>query len=64
MSRASHVTQVTEFQYNYSGRSFLKLRKNGGADHMKLAVQKLIALSLPIQCVEAVFISGYLSGMI
>lgn len=53
-----------EFQYNYSGRPFLKLNKNGGADHMKLAVHKLIELSFPIQCVEAVFISGYLSGII
>ena len=52
-----------EFQYNYSGRPFLKLNKNGGADHMKLAAHKLIELSYPIQCVEAVFISGYLSGM-
>lgn len=52
---------IEEFEYNYSGKPFLKLNKNGGAKHLQTAAQELIRLSLPIQCVEAVFIGCWLS---
>ena len=52
---------IEEFEYNYSGKPFLKLNKNGGAKHIHTAAKELIRLSLPIQCVEAVFIGCWLS---
>ena len=56
------IWQIEDFEYNYSGKPFLKLKKTGGADHIEFAAKNLIKMSLPIQCVEAVFLGIYLTG--
>lgn len=52
---------VEQFEYNYSGKPFFKMKKSGGAFHIQSVAKQLIKAGLPIQCVEAVFISTYVS---
>lgn len=54
--------KILEFEYNYSGKPFLKLKKSGGPSHIDFCVKELIRISLPIQCVEAVFIACRLTA--
>ena len=54
-------TYIEEFEYNYSGKPFLKLNKAGGAKHLQTSALELIRMALPIQCVEALFIGCWLS---
>lgn len=54
--------KILEFEYNYSGKPFLKLKKSGGPAHIDFCVKELIRISLPIQCVEAVFIACRLTA--
>ena len=49
------------FEYNYSGKPFLQLKKSWGASQLLSATKELIRISLPIQCVEAVFIASVLT---
>jgi hypothetical protein len=53
---------IEALEYNYSGKPFIRMRKSGGIGHIKEVSEQLIASSLPIQCVEAVFLACYLSS--
>jgi hypothetical protein len=53
---------VESFEYNYSGKPFFKLVKSKGTKHIHASASSLIEAALPIQCVEAVFISLYLTS--
>ena len=60
--RINIIQQFIEmFEYNYSGKPFFKMKKSGGAFHIQSVAKQLIKAGLPIQCVEAVFISTYIS---
>ena len=62
VEKVRHIQMyIDAFEYNYSGKPFVKLNKKGGAKHLLTATLELIRLALPIQCVEAVFIGGWLS---
>eukprot|EP01039_Chlorochromonas_danica_P020449 gene20449-24971_t len=53
---------INAFQYNYTSHPFVKPKKTGGSRHMGEIYERLLALSLPIQCVEAVFIASILTA--
>lgn len=53
---------INSFQYNYTSHPFVKPKKTGGSRHMMEIYDRLLALSLPIQCVEAVFIASILTA--
>lgn len=53
---------ITSFEYNHTGVSFVKKRRDRGASHVLNTAKELIRESLPIQCVEAVFIALLLTS--
>lgn len=53
---------INAFRYNYTSCPFVKPKKTGGARHMLETYQQLLDFSLPIQCVEAVFIASILTA--
>lgn len=53
---------ISSFTYNYTGISFFRLKKTGGTTHILTTVHHMIACSLPIQCVEAVFMAAVLTS--
>lgn len=55
---------IESLQYNYTGQSYVPLKRNRGMSHIYSAAKELIKVALPIQCVEAVFIGCYLSSNI
>jgi hypothetical protein len=57
---------ISSFHYNYSGKSFFKryMRKNRGMSHLIDVVKRIVARSLPIQCVEGVFLAVSLTNAI
>jgi hypothetical protein len=54
-------TFILSFDYNYSGKPFFKMKRSGGSNHIQIVSKQLMKAGLPIQCVEAVFLSAYLS---
>jgi hypothetical protein len=48
-------------EYNHTGVSYVRKRRDRGAAHVMITAKELIRESLPIQCVEAVFIALYLT---
>ena len=50
------------FQYNYTGRPFVKMQKNRGMKHISSCAKQIIHAALPIQCVEAVFLGCLLTA--
>lgn len=40
----------------------MRLKKSGGPAHIEFCAKELIRISLPIQCVEAVFIACHLTA--
>lgn len=53
---------VESFEYNYTGKPFLVMKKSRGASHVNTCAKQIIRAALPIQCVEAVFLASYLSS--
>lgn len=55
---------INSFQYNTIGKSFFKryMRKNRGMNHLIRVVQKIVVQTLPIQCVEGVFLAVFLTN--
>mmetsp|Transcript_6842 Transcript_6842/g.12703 ORF Transcript_6842/g.12703 Transcript_6842/m.12703 type:complete len:318 (+) Transcript_6842:158-1111(+) len=53
---------IASFEYNHTGVSFVKKRRDRGASHVLTTAKELIRESLPIQCVEAVFIALLLTN--
>lgn len=58
---ASIQSFINQFQYNFSGKPFIKMKKNLGPSHVFSCAQEIIDAALPIQCVEATFIALYLT---
>jgi hypothetical protein len=54
-------TFINSFDYNYSGKPFFKMKRSGGSNHIQTVSKQLMKAGLPIQCVEAVFLSAYIS---
>lgn len=54
---------INDFGYNHTSVPFYKMKKTGGTHHMLSVVEQIQKLSLPIQCVEAVFIATVLSSV-
>ena len=52
---------INKFEYNYSGKAFIRMRKDLGASHVFASAKEIISAALPIQCVEATFIGLYLT---
>jgi hypothetical protein len=52
---------ICSFEYNYSGVPFVTLRKDRGFLNVITSAKEIIAKALPIQCIEAVFLGGYLT---
>lgn len=53
---------IESFQYNYTGKPFFKMIKSKGTAHIYECANSIIDGSLPIQCVEAVFIGLLLTS--
>ena len=53
---------IAAFQYNFTGKPFVKMFKSKGAVHIFNVSKQLIKESLPIQCVEAVFLGTHLTS--
>ncbi len=54
---------INEFGYNHTSVPFYRMKKTGGTHHLLDIVRQIQELSLPIQCVEAVFIATVLSSV-
>ena len=63
---AEHVGRIQSFiesfEYNYSGKPFLSMKKSRGMAHISSVSRQLLREALPIQCVEAVFLGTYLTA--
>jgi hypothetical protein len=59
---------INSFEYNYTGKPYVRLNrfklKSLGMLHITLSAKKIICESLPIQCVEAVFLGCVLTAHI
>jgi hypothetical protein len=53
---------IESFEYNYSGKPFIKMNKSKGSSHIFSVSKQLIREGLPIQCVEAVFLGTHLTA--
>jgi hypothetical protein len=53
---------ISAFEYNYTGQSFVSLRRDKGIKHLIFAAKTIIRESLPIQCVEALFLAVYFTN--
>lgn len=52
---------INSLEYNHTGVSYVRKRRDRGSAHVMITAKELIRESLPIQCVEAVFIALYLT---
>lgn len=50
------------FEYNHTGTSYFKKRRDRGSHHVMLTAKEIIREALPIQCVEAVFLALFLTA--
>lgn len=55
---------INTFQYNFTGKPFVKMQKSRGMIHISSCAQEIIRIALPIQCVEAVFLGCFLTSTI
>lgn len=64
MSRRLRAIQryISAFEYNYTGRTFVSLRRDKGMRHLIFSAKLLMRECLPIQCVEALFIGVHLTN--
>lgn len=53
---------IESFEYNYTGKPFIQMKKSRGSVHIQTCAKQIIKAALPIQCVEAVFLGAYLSS--
>lgn len=53
---------IESFEYNYTGRPFVQMKKSRGMAHICSVSKQLMQEALPIQCVEAVFLGVYLTA--
>ena len=53
---------IESFEYNYSGKPFIRMNKSKGSSHIFSVSKQLIKEGLPIQCVEAVFLGTHLTA--
>lgn len=53
---------IEAFEYNYTGKPFVPMKKSRGMEHIRSVSRQLMQVSLPIQCVEAVFLGTYLTA--
>eukprot|EP00904_Undaria_pinnatifida_P013865 jgi/Undpi1/9609/HiC_scaffold_27.g12065.m1 len=53
---------ITSLEYNYTGEAFFVKKKDRGFRHVTSTAKQVIREALPIQCVEAVFVGGYLTA--
>lgn len=48
-------------EYNHTGKNYFKIRKDRGAKRLAGTAREIIRESLPIKCIEAVFLGFYLT---
>ena len=53
---------IESFQYNYSGKPFVNLKKSRGMSHIYGSAKEIVRAGLPIQCVEATFLATLLTA--
>jgi hypothetical protein len=53
---------ISGFDYNYSGKPFVKMNRSLGMLHVTDCARQIISIGLPIQCVEAVFLASVLTA--
>lgn len=53
---------ISGFDYNYSGKPFVKMNRSLGMLHVTDCARQIISIGLPIQCVEAVFLAAVLTA--
>lgn len=54
---------ISEFEYNYTSKSYVVIKKSKNTRHVWKCAKELIAAALPIQCVEATYIGLYLTSI-
>lgn len=53
---------LSSFEYNFTGQTFVSLRRDKGMKHLVFSAKTLMRECLPIQCVEALFIGVFLTN--
>ena len=53
---------ISALEYNYTGQSFVSLRRDRGMKHLIFAAKAIIRAYLPIQCVEGLFLGVYFTN--
>lgn len=62
LSKLYQIQQfINSFEYNHTGISFVKKRKDRGLSHIFVTAKELIRIGMPLQCVEAVFLAIFLT---
>jgi hypothetical protein len=52
---------ISAFEYNYTGVTYVTLRKDRGMLSIMSSAKEIVYKALPIQCIEAVFLGVYLT---
>ena len=53
---------ILALEYNYTGQQFVQLRRDKGMKHLVFKAKAIIRQSLPIQCVEGLFLAVYFTN--
>ena len=53
---------ISALEYNYTGQTFVRKRPGRGMNHLVVTAKTIIRASLPIQCVEALFVAVHLTN--
>lgn len=60
--RATPPSSCLPVRYNYTGETFFVKKRDRGFRHVTSTAKLIIKETLPIQCVEAVFLGAYLTA--
>jgi tubulinyl-Tyr carboxypeptidase len=53
---------INKFEYNYTSKSYVEIKKSRGTKHIVRCALELINAAMPIQCVEACYIGIYFTS--
>ena len=53
---------ISSFEYNFTGQTFVSLRRDKGMKHLVFSAKTLMRQCLPIQCVQSLFIGVHLTN--
>lgn len=55
-------TYIKQLEYNYTGETYYSLKRDRGMKHLVYTAKLIMRESLPIKCVEATYLSVYLTN--